>query len=133
LRYERSGTFTGDKMNLSRKRKKLNDYNRRALTARAFNNQLLRSQPAFANPIEASISVARHGNTFGIATAIYLPNSQVKSDFYLLMLGEAESEERTWLLGYARVEQKVDEILPGARILIVQPNERQKRHQRRAA
>ncbi|MEW6212385.1 MAG: hypothetical protein AB1631_28930 [Acidobacteriota bacterium] len=102
------------------------------LTRPKLNNQhpsrFHRRQRNYTPAVEASITIAIHGDTYGIAIAIYSRGQRVARVFRLLRPSEVSSPERAWYRGFLLAQVLVDEIAPGARLLIAEPQ-----RERRAA
>lgn len=70
---------------------------------------------------EADIVVTQHLHAFGIAITIRHQGRVIARNFRLTKPGEASSEERAWLIGYALAWGRLDEHLPDARLYIAEP------------
>lgn len=77
--------------------------------------------------VEAYISVAKYGDTFGIAFIIYRVGQPLKRDFVLLKPGQCLSEECAWLVGYQRVGAWLDGHEPNARLYLISVDESRRR------
>jgi hypothetical protein len=76
--------------------------------------------------IDAAITVATYSDACGVAVAIYSRRRLLAQDFRLLDPGEVSTPERAWLRGYALACEWVADHRPGARVLIVEPQERRR-------